>query len=66
MEALLGICLLGVGDRFDVLGLFSVLELVLFQLGLTENNLAFVLFCQMGCVFNLGNFWSPGTRLEWI
>ena len=64
MEASLGICLLGFGVCFDVLGLFSVLELILFQLGLKESNLVFALFCWMGCVFNLGNFWSPGTRLE--
>jgi len=66
MKALLGICLLGFGDWFDVLGLLSVLELVLFQFGLKESNLVFVLFCWMGCVFNLGSFWSPGTRLESI
>jgi hypothetical protein len=37
-------------------GLLSVLELVLFQLGLKESDLVFVLFCWMGCVLNLGSF----------
>jgi len=46
MEALLGICLLGFGDWFDAVGLLSVLELVLFQLGFKESNLVFTLFCR--------------------
>ena len=64
MEALLGICLLGFGDWFAVLGLLSVLELVLFQPGFKESDLVFALLCWTGFVSNLGSFWSPGTRLE--